>query len=252
MKEKLLEAKELISKYKSKSDVVINFMSLTYHSSFINLRLMLEDDKLMANEPTTNKLVPVVSLKVIPLLRPGKAKLIMTLSPVEENIKSSYVGVIETNEKRSPDKLHKAITISEDKKIQFKAMLKANFNMEEKYLTPIKITDYLEDYKYVNSLNGSLYNVMLFKYFEDNITKNTIFNTCYINVQSDTQRVIFGEESDIDKVRKWYTGRIEKAFKSNEGDIYLYLNMDLIDTEDDEVERVVYKLSPFDTKEEVA
>ena len=242
---------ELIEKAQEKSkgtNIIVE--SLNYAiNTFVNYKLIAEDGMLKLNYPDINKFVNVVKVEVIPSKLSGMNKLRFSTQAESEWKGYAYnviIGYIKTDEKRSPDRLHKAVVYGDDnKQPQFKSILKSRFNVEEKHLVQIKLDEYVDDFVYINSLNGVLYEVMLFKYFEDNIANNTIFNTCYINLKGDTNRVIFGEESDIDKQRKWYTGRISKAFKSEEGDFYLYLNMDLIDSEDDETEKVVYKVKPF-------
>lgn len=240
---------DLITKLKSKSkSAMIWIDSLNYDGvNRVTYDLFVEDGRLIIGTADGLYTWELSAVKMLPTVRKQTPKLMfLEGDDIEDRV---VLGYIKTNEKRSPDRLHKDIVYGEEEQLQHKAILKAKFNVEERHLKSIKITDYLEEFQYTNSLNGSLYNVMLFKYFEDGVTKNTIFNTCYINMQGDTSRVIFGEESDIDKERKWYTGRIVKALKSEEGEIYLYLNMDLIDYESDDVERVVYKVTPFFDKE---
>lgn len=242
---------ELVEKSQEKSKSTnITVESLDYKSNtFVNYKLIAEDGMLKLNYPSINKLQNIVKVEVIPSTLSGMNKLRFSTDGESNWKRYGYdviLGYVKTDEKRTPDRIHKAVIYGDEtKQPQFKSILKSRFNVEEKHLEQINLQEYVDDFVYINSLNGALYEVMLFKYFEDNIANNTIFNTCYINLNGDTNRVIFGEESDIDKQRKWYTGRISKAFKSEEGDFYLYLNMDLIDTEGDETEKVVYKVKPF-------
>ena len=246
MKELLNNVVDLINQLQEKSKTTKIWIDSFKWKRNVRLKykLRVDNNKLEFQRPDSKVWTVFDTVTTIPSVRNQMPKLLFR-STKSKDTPLDLIGYIKTDEKRSPDRLHKAVVYTEDESTQFKSILKSRFNVEERHLKPINITDYMEDFKYVNSLNGSLYNVMLFKYFEDSVTKNTIFNTCYINIQGNPYRVIFGEESDIDKERKWYTGMIVKAFISEENDIYLYLNMDIIDTEDDECERVVYKVKPF-------